>query len=131
MANDGVLKAVKGNRVVRIPENKKDAYIAMGYKITTMSGEVVHEPVGQAELKAKLVAAEAENAELKAKLVAAEAENAELKAKLEEATLYAENADKKIKKLEKEYAELKAASEKAAKASEAANKASTESKATK
>lgn len=117
MANDGVLKAVKGNRVVRIPENKKDAYIAMGYKITTMSGEVVHEPVGQAELKAKLVAAEAENAELKAKL--------------EEATLYAENADKKIEKLEKEYAELRAASEKAAKASEAANKASTESKATK
>lgn len=117
MANDDVLKAIKGNRVVRIPKNKKEAYIAMGYKITTMSGDVVHEPVGQAELKAKLAAAEAENAELKAKL--------------EEATMYAENADKKIEKLEKENAELKAASEKVVKASEVANKASGESKATK
>ena len=39
-----MLKARKANRVIRIPDEKKDAYIALGYKITDMNDKVVAEP---------------------------------------------------------------------------------------
>lgn len=76
--------AQKANRVLTIAEEKAEEYVKMGYVISDESGETVIEP---------------ENLERKV---------AELKAKLKEATLYAENADKKIDELQKENAELKA-----------------------
>lgn len=77
--------AQKANRVLTIAEEKAEEYAKMGYVISDESGETVIEP---------------ENLERKV---------AELKAKLKEATLYAENADKKIEELQMENAELKAA----------------------
>lgn len=76
--------AHKANRVLTIAEEKAEEYAKMGYVISNESGEMVIEPKN---LERKVV---------------------ELKEKLEEATLYAENADKKIDELQKENAELKA-----------------------
>lgn len=87
-----MLKARKANRVVKIPDEKKKTYIALGYTITDMDGNVLHEHVEPSE-----------------KLAEAEKEIEDLKAKLEEVTLYAEDADKKITDLQKENEELKAA----------------------
>ena len=39
-----MLKARKANRVIRIPDEKKDAYVALGYKVTDMEDHVVAEP---------------------------------------------------------------------------------------
>ena len=64
-----MLKARKANRVIRIPDEKKDAYAALGYKITDMNDKVV----------AKIEATEAENAKLKEQVT-------DLEAKLKEAT---------------------------------------------
>lgn len=83
-----MLKARKGNRVVRIPDEKQDAYIALGYSITDMDGNMLHEHVEPTE-----------------KLEKAEKEIEDLKAKLEEASKYAEKADKKIEDLEKKNTE--------------------------
>lgn len=85
-----MLKARKANRVIRIPDEKKDAYIALGYKITDMNDKVVAEP---------------HNAEKEAETLKAQVTN--LEAKLKEATEYAENADKKIEAMEAENAKLK------------------------
>ena len=41
---ENMLKARKANRVIRIPDEKKDAYAALGYKITDMNDKVVAEP---------------------------------------------------------------------------------------
>ena len=82
-----MLKARKANRVIRIPDEKKDAYIALGYKITDMNDKVVAEP---------------HNAEKEAETLKAQV--TDLETKLKEATEYAENADKKI---EAENAKLK------------------------
>ena len=49
-----MLKAKKGNRVVRIPDTRKNDYIAMGYTITTMDGKTVHEPVKATALQAEV-----------------------------------------------------------------------------
>lgn len=76
--------AHKANRVLTIAEEKAEEYAKMGYIISNEAGETVIEP---------------ENLERKV---------VELKEKLEEATLYEENADKKIDELQKENAELKA-----------------------
>ena len=120
-----MLKARKANRVIRIPDEKKDAYAALGYKITDMNDKVVAEPhnaekeaetlktqVTDLETKLKEAAEYAENADKK--IEAMEAENAKLKeqvtdleAKLKEAAEYAENADKKIEAMEAENAKLK------------------------
>ena len=83
-----MLKARKANRVVKIPDEKKKTYIALGYTITDMDGNVLHEHVEPSE-----------------KLAEAEKEIEDLKAKLEEASEYAEKADKKIEDLEKKNAE--------------------------
>ena len=115
-----MLKARKGNRVLRIPDEKKPAYIALGYTITDLEGNIIHEHVEPTE---KLAELEKENEDLKAKLDEAakyaesadkkiaelEKENEDLKAKLDEAAKYAESADKKIAELEKENEDLKAA----------------------
>ena len=81
-----MLKARKGNRVLRIPDEKKAAYIALGYTITDLEGNMIHEHVEPTEKLAEL-----------------EKENEDLKAKLDE------SADKKIAELEKENEDLKAA----------------------
>jgi len=80
-----MLKARKANRVLKIPDEKKKTYIALGYTITDMDGNMIHEHVEPSE-----------------KLEQAEKEIQDLKEKLEEA---AENADKKIEDLEKKNAE--------------------------
>lgn len=87
-----MLKARKANRVLKIPDEKKKTYIALGYTITDMDGNMIHEHVEPSE-----------------KLEQAEKEIQDLKEKLEEASKYAENADKKIVDLQKENEELKAA----------------------
>ena len=87
---ENMLKARKANRVIRIPDEKKDAYIALGYKITDMNDKVVAEP---------------HNAEKEAETLKAQV--TDLEAKLKEATEYAENADKKIEAMEAENAKLK------------------------
>lgn len=77
-------KARKKNRVLQIADEKVDEYKQMGYTILDEADKTIwaaEDPKRQA---------------------------AELKKKLEEATLYAENADKKIDELQKENAELKA-----------------------
>ena len=71
-----MLKARKANRVLKIPDEKKKTYIALGYTITDMDGNMIHEHVEPSE-----------------KLEQAEKEIQDLKEKLEEASKYAENAD--------------------------------------
>ena len=44
-----MLKARKANRVVKIPDEKKKTYIALGYTITDMDGNVLHEHVEPSE----------------------------------------------------------------------------------
>ena len=85
-----MLKARKANRVIRIPDEKKDAYAALGYKITDMNDKVVAEP---------------HNAEKEAETLKTQV--TDLEAKLKEAAEYAENADKKIEAMEAENAKLK------------------------
>lgn len=85
-----MLKARKANRVLKIPDEKKKTYIALGYTITDMDGNMVYEHVEPTE-----------------KLEKAEKEIVDLKAELEEASKHMENADKKIGDLENENAELK------------------------
>lgn len=89
-----MLKAKKGNRVVRIPDEKKNDYKAMGYAITDMDGKVVYEPISE----------KAENAKLKAQV-------SDLEGKLKEAAKYAESGDKRIESLETENKALKAQAE--------------------
>ncbi len=89
-------KVEKKNRVLRIPDEKFDEYKKMGYIIRDENDNVLFEP---------------EN--IKATAEKLKKENDELKAKLEEATLYTEDADKKITKLQKENDELKAKLEEA------------------
>lgn len=85
-----MLKARKANRVIRIPDEKKDAYVALGYTVTDMNGQLLAAPDNP----------EREVKELKQSV-------ADLKVKLNEASDYAEKADFKIEELEKENAALK------------------------
>lgn len=67
-----MMKAKKGNRVVRIPDEKIEEYKKLGYTITDMDGNMVYEHVDPAQkLKAaeeKVAVLEKENAELKAEI---------------------------------------------------------------
>ena len=76
-------KARKKNRVLQIADEKVDEYKQMGYTILDEADKTIWAPEDPKR------------------------QVAELKEKLEEATLYAENADKKIDELQKENAELK------------------------
>lgn len=87
----------KKNRVLRIPEEKAEEYAKMGYEVTDEDGEVVMNAVVTSVAEAQIAVNKLQK------------ENEELKAKLTEATLYAEDADKKIADLQKENEELKAA----------------------
>ena len=66
-----MLKARKANRVLKIPDEKKKTYIALGYTITDMDCNMIHEHVEPSE-----------------KLEQAEKEIQDLKEKLEEASKY-------------------------------------------
>ena len=72
-----MLKARKANRVLKIPDEKKKTYIALGYTITDMDGNMIHEHVEPSE---KLEQAEKEIQDLKAKNMAYEKEIQDLKA---------------------------------------------------
>lgn len=61
-----MLKARKANRVIRIPDEKKDVYIALGYKITDMNDKVVAEP-HNAEKEAETLKAQVTDLETKLK----------------------------------------------------------------
>lgn len=54
-----MLRAIKANRVVRIPNEKKKDYVAMGYKIEDMDGKVIHNPI-DASADVKVLKAEIE-----------------------------------------------------------------------
>ena len=60
-----MLKARKANRVLKIPDEKKKTYIALGYTITDMDGNMIHEHVEPSE---KLEQAEKEIQDLKAQI---------------------------------------------------------------
>lgn len=74
-----MLKARKANRVVKIPDEKKKTYIALGYTITDMDGNMIHEHVEPSE---RLEKAEKEIQDLKAKIEILEKENTDLKAQI-------------------------------------------------
>lgn len=93
-----MLRAVRKNRVVRIPDEKAETYKKLGYGLTDMNGHVLYEPEDSGK---KAVTLEAENAELKARI-------AELAARLEAADECAGADDERIVSLEAENAELKA-----------------------
>lgn len=97
-----MLRAKKGNRVVRIPDEKKKEYQALGYTISDMSGNTIYEPKDpgkEAEtLKKELEAVKEENKALIS-------ENITLKEKLKEASAYAEKSDKRIEELEEKLKE--------------------------
>lgn len=63
-----MLKARKANRVLKIPDEKKKTYIALGYTITDMVGNMIHEHVEPSE---KLEQAEKEIQDLKAQIASA------------------------------------------------------------
>ena len=44
-----MLKAMKGKRVIRIPTDKKDSYIALGYSITDMEGNMIYDSAGKSQ----------------------------------------------------------------------------------
>ena len=101
-----MLKARKANRVVRIPDEKKDVYIKLGYTITDMDDNIVHEHV---EPTQRLKDLEAENETLKVENETLKAENETLKVenetlKAENETLKVENAAMKEKKSQNETA---------------------------
>ncbi|SCH96374.1 Uncharacterised protein [uncultured Blautia sp.] len=78
-------KARKKNRVLQIANEKVDEYKQMGYTILDESDKIIWEPE---DPKRQVT---------------------ELKEKLEKATMYAEDANKKIAELQKENEDLKAA----------------------
>lgn len=106
-------KVEKKNRVLRIPDEKFDEYKKMGYIIRDENDNILFEP---------------EN--IKATAEKFKKENDELKAKLKEASLHAEDADKKIAELQKENDELKAAIKAQATAGEVTPEASEPAKKT-
>lgn len=108
----------KKNRVLRIPEEKMEEYTKMGYEVRDESGNIISEAMITSMAEAQEV------------ISAIKAENDELKAKLKEASLYAEDANKKIAELQKENDELKAAIKAQATAGEVTPEASEPAKKT-
>ena len=80
-----MLKARKANRVVRIPDEKKEVYIKLGYTITDMDDNIVHEHV---EPTQRLKDLEVENETLKV-------ENAAMKEKKSQNETASEPAEEK------------------------------------
>ena len=48
-----MLKAMKGKRVIRISTDKKDSYIALGYSITDMEGNMIYDSAGKSQKTSK------------------------------------------------------------------------------
>lgn len=107
-----MLKAYRGNRVLRIPDEKKKDYVALGYRITDMGGNVLYDPVNNSdnvkELKAALAEKESEIEELKTASGARmdlfnsiRNENKELKATMEEKDKIIEELTAKVAESEK------------------------------
>lgn len=92
-----MLKAKKANRIVRIPDEKKADYIALGYRITDMDGKVVYDPINNTEdvkeLKERLAEQDAEIAKLQDELKTL---NEALKAKNLESAAYEAKVKKEI-----------------------------------
>lgn len=86
----------KKNRILRIPEEKMEEYVKMGYEVRDEAGNIISEAAITSVSEAQKI------------ITTVKEENEELKAKLKEAGLYAENADKKIAELQKENENLKA-----------------------
>ena len=65
-----MLKAYKGNKVLRIEDSRRAQYESMGYTIKTMDGQIVSAPVDKdaeiAKLKAQIAHLQKELAEAKA-----------------------------------------------------------------
>lgn len=83
-----MLLAERKNRVLRIPDEKKEEYIRLGYSISTADGQMVYQHMNQEQ---KLAFAESENEKLKA-------ENEKLKAEIAEAQKYVPVQEKTIGK---------------------------------
>lgn len=79
------MKAVKGNKELRIHEEKKDEYLAMGYTITDDAGKVIADPGDVVSEKDEIVALTEKVAGLEAQVEELEKVNADLKAKLDAA----------------------------------------------
>lgn len=87
-------KAIRKNRVITIPEEKKEEYISLGYSISDPDGNVIYEHVdAEAELKK------------------AKKQVEDMFEKLKKANESNEKANKKIASLEKKIAALKPDSE--------------------
>lgn len=78
-----MLKARKGNRVVRIPDEKANEYKALGYSLFDEKGHVIYLQVKESERIKEL---EKEVGALRKKIEILEEENAGLKAQLQEST---------------------------------------------
>jgi len=74
-----MLKARKGNRVVRIPDEKANEYKALGYSLFDEKGHVIYLQVKDSE---RIKGLENEVDVLRRKIAVLKAENAELKAQL-------------------------------------------------
>lgn len=48
-----MLKARKANRVLKIPDEKKKTYIALGYSITDMEGNMIYDSAGKSQKTSK------------------------------------------------------------------------------
>lgn len=48
-----MLKARKANRVLKIPDEKKKTYIALGYTITDMEGNMIYDSAGKSQKTSK------------------------------------------------------------------------------
>ena len=78
-----MLKARKGNRVVRIPDEKANEYKALGYSLFDEKGHVIYLQVKESE---RIKGLENEVGALRKKIEILEEENAGLKAQLQEST---------------------------------------------
>lgn len=69
-----MLKATRANRVVRIPDEKKADYIALGYKILDMEDNVIYDPASNSDdikaLKEAIVKKDAEIEKLRSEIKA-------------------------------------------------------------
>ena len=107
-----MLKAIKANRVLRIPEERKNDYIALGYKITDMNGKTISEPANPekkvAEQEEKIAGLEKQLEEVTSESGKKDAEIKDLSEKLEAAEKNVEAANAKIAGLEKQLATMAA-----------------------
>lgn len=110
-----MLKVRKGNRILKISDDKKEVYKKLGYKITTMEGEVLFEP-NNAEKEAEKLRVKVDN--LIGQIAELTAENEQLKGQIAELT--AESGKKEPEQVEEAKKESKEAAKTSSKASNTA-----------